>query len=137
MVRTVWLNGDFLPEDQAKLPIFDRGLLFADAVYEGLGVLDGQIVGIVGCLVGVAVGLAICAMLGQYGLKLDPKVYYLEHLPIVVNPLELVGVCVGAMILATVATLFPAIKAARMKPVDGLTMRGGVRAPTPHEGGNA
>ncbi|MCB9650751.1 MAG: ABC transporter permease [Deltaproteobacteria bacterium] len=100
-------------------------------------VLDGQIVGIVGCLVGVAVGLAICAMLGQYGLKLDPKVYYLEHLPIVVNPLELVGVCVGAMILATVATLFPAIKAARMKPVDGLTMRGGVRAPTPHEGGNA
>lgn len=44
MVRTVWLNGDFLPEDQAKLPIFDRGLLFADAVYEGLGVLDGQIV---------------------------------------------------------------------------------------------
>jgi D-alanine transaminase len=44
MTRTVWLNGDFLPEDQAMLPIFDRGLLFADAIYEGLGVLDGQIV---------------------------------------------------------------------------------------------
>lgn len=42
--RTVWLNGAFLPEDEAKLPIFDRGLLFADAVYEGLGVLDGQII---------------------------------------------------------------------------------------------
>ncbi len=42
--RTVWLNGAFMPEHEAKLPIFDRGLLFADAVYEGLGVLDGQII---------------------------------------------------------------------------------------------
>lgn len=44
MTRTVWLNGTFMPEDEAQLPIFDRGLLFADAVYEGLGVLDGQII---------------------------------------------------------------------------------------------
>ncbi len=44
MSRTVWLNGEYVPEDEAKLPIFDRGLLFADAVYEGLGVLDGQII---------------------------------------------------------------------------------------------
>jgi D-alanine transaminase len=44
MSRIVWLNGAYLPEGEAKLPIFDRGLLFADAVYEGLGVLDGQII---------------------------------------------------------------------------------------------
>ena len=44
MPRTVWLNGAFMPEDEAQLPIFDRGLLFADAVYEGLGVLDGHII---------------------------------------------------------------------------------------------
>lgn len=44
MTRIVYLNGAFLPEADAKLPIFDRGLLFADAVYEGLGVLDGQVV---------------------------------------------------------------------------------------------
>ncbi len=44
MNRTVYINGAFLPEDQATVPIFDRGLLFADAVYEGLGVLDGQII---------------------------------------------------------------------------------------------
>ncbi|WP_120502372.1 D-amino acid aminotransferase [Roseovarius sp. EL26] len=44
MSRTIWMNGAFMTEDQAQVPIFDRGLLFADAVYEGLGVLDGQIV---------------------------------------------------------------------------------------------
>jgi len=42
--RIVYLNGDYVPESEAKLPIFDRGLIFADAVYEGFGILDGQIV---------------------------------------------------------------------------------------------
>ena len=44
MSRIVYLNGAFVPEAEAKLPIFDRGLLFADAVYEGFGILDGQII---------------------------------------------------------------------------------------------
>lgn len=42
--RVVFLNGQFVSESNAKLSIFDRGLLFADAVYEGFGVLDQQIV---------------------------------------------------------------------------------------------
>ncbi len=41
--RTVFLNGDYMFAKDAKLSIFDRGLLFADAVYEGLGLMDGKI----------------------------------------------------------------------------------------------
>lgn len=44
MARVVWINGAFVAEDQAQVSIFDRGMLFADAVYEGLGVLDGHVV---------------------------------------------------------------------------------------------
>ncbi len=44
MSRTVWINGEFRAEDDARISIFDRGLLFADAVYEGLGVLDTRII---------------------------------------------------------------------------------------------
>ncbi|MBR12809.1 MAG: D-amino acid aminotransferase [Acidimicrobiaceae bacterium] len=44
MTRTVYLNGAFVDEAEAKVPIMDRGLLFADAVYEGIGVLDGRLV---------------------------------------------------------------------------------------------
>jgi len=44
MSRTVWFNGAFVAPEEAKVPIFDRGLLFADSVYEGLGVLDGKII---------------------------------------------------------------------------------------------
>ena len=42
--RIVYLNGEFLLARDAKVSIFDRGLLFADSVYEGLGVLDGRII---------------------------------------------------------------------------------------------
>lgn len=44
MTRTVYVNGEYLPEDQAKISIFDRGFLFADAVYEVTSVLDGKLI---------------------------------------------------------------------------------------------
>ena len=39
MNRTVYVNGDYLPETEAKVSIFDRGFLMADAVYEVTSVL--------------------------------------------------------------------------------------------------
>ena len=42
MSRTVYVNGDYLPEDQAKVSIFDRGFLMADGVYEVTTVIDGK-----------------------------------------------------------------------------------------------
>lgn len=44
MSRVVYVNGEFLPEQDAKISIFDRGFLFADAVYEVSTVLDGKLV---------------------------------------------------------------------------------------------
>ena len=44
MTRIVYLNGDYIPADEAKVSIFDRGLLFADGIYEVCGVLEGKLV---------------------------------------------------------------------------------------------
>jgi len=44
MTRTVYVNGDYLPEGEAKVSIFDRGFLMADAVYEVTSVLDGKLI---------------------------------------------------------------------------------------------
>jgi len=44
MSRTVFLNGEYLPEGEAKVSIFDRGFLFADGVYEVVPVMDGVMV---------------------------------------------------------------------------------------------
>ena len=43
MSRIVYVNGDYLPEEDAKISIFDRGFLMADGVYEVSSVLDGKL----------------------------------------------------------------------------------------------
>lgn len=47
-MRTVYLNGDYLPENEAKVSIFDRGFLMADGVYEVTSVLDGKLIDFAG-----------------------------------------------------------------------------------------
>ncbi|WP_058911130.1 D-amino-acid transaminase [Entomohabitans teleogrylli] len=44
MARIVYVNGDYVPESQAKVSVFDRGFLFADAVYEVCAVVGGKLV---------------------------------------------------------------------------------------------
>lgn len=43
MTRTVYLNGSWLAEADAKVSVFDRGFLFADAIYEVTGVIGGKL----------------------------------------------------------------------------------------------
>lgn len=44
MTRTVYVNGEYLPENEATVSIFDRGFLMADGVYEVTTVLDGKLI---------------------------------------------------------------------------------------------
>jgi D-alanine transaminase len=44
MSRIVYVNGEYLPEEEAKISVFDRGFLFADGVYEVSTVVDGRLV---------------------------------------------------------------------------------------------
>ncbi len=43
MSRIVYVNGAYVPEEEATVSIFDRGFVFADAVYEVTAVLDGKL----------------------------------------------------------------------------------------------
>jgi D-alanine transaminase len=44
MGRIVYVNGEFLPEEEARISVFDRGFLFADGVYEVTPVLEGRLI---------------------------------------------------------------------------------------------
>ena len=44
MGRIVYVNGEYVDEAEAKISVFDRGFLFADAVYEVSSVLNGQLI---------------------------------------------------------------------------------------------
>ncbi|MCA3447038.1 MAG: D-amino-acid transaminase [Rhodobacter sp.] len=48
MSRTVYVNGTYLPEEDAKISVFDRGFLMADGVYEVTSVLGGKLVDFAG-----------------------------------------------------------------------------------------
>jgi D-alanine transaminase len=58
MTRTVYVNGDYLPEHEAKISIFDRGFLMADGVYEVTSVLDGKLIDFDGHVVRLARSLS-------------------------------------------------------------------------------
>lgn len=51
MTRTVYVNGEYLPETEAKVSVFDRGFLMADGVYEVTSVLGGKLVDFAGHMV--------------------------------------------------------------------------------------
>ncbi|MFT4619736.1 MAG: D-alanine transaminase [Sulfitobacter sp.] len=48
MSRTVYVNGEYVPEAEAKVSVFDRGFLFADGVYEVTSVLEGKLIDFAG-----------------------------------------------------------------------------------------
>jgi len=48
MSRIVYVNGEYLPEEDAKISVFDRGFLMADAVYEVTSIIDGKMLDFAG-----------------------------------------------------------------------------------------
>ena len=42
--RIVYVNGEYLPEEEAKISVFDRGFVFGDGVYEVVPVIAGHVV---------------------------------------------------------------------------------------------
>jgi lipoprotein-releasing system permease protein len=83
-------------------------------------VLEGVIVGIVGTSLGTALGLAGCALLDRYKFPLDSNVYFLDSLPVVVEPATVVAVAGSSLVTCFLATLYPAGRAASVDPVEGL-----------------
>jgi lipoprotein-releasing system permease protein len=100
------------------------------AILKSMGARDGAIlriffaeglyIGLVGLLLGVGVGIAACLWLRRYGLPLPAEVYYIEQMPVVMRGAEIVAVALAALALCCLATIYPAILASRMRPVDGL-----------------
>ena len=81
---------------------------------------QGGIIGVVGTALGLMIGWVGCKGLAAYGFPLDPKVYFISKLPVNVRPTEFLITGAVAIIICLVATIFPALYAARLRPSDGL-----------------
>ncbi len=81
---------------------------------------EGMMIGGIGTVLGVATGLSGALGLLWFGVRLDPDVYYIDRLPISVDPVDFLLVAVSAFFITTLATLYPALAASRLRPVDGI-----------------
>lgn len=82
--------------------------------------IAGGAVGAIGTTCGIAIGLTMCKVVGGYGYRLDPKVYLIDRLPIAVHVREVLLVAGITMALSLAATLIATLKAAHLRPVEGL-----------------
>ncbi|MEO8479545.1 MAG: ABC transporter permease [Gemmatimonadota bacterium] len=80
---------------------------------------QGAFVGIVGTTFGVLLGLLL-AFVGSGFISLDPSVYFIDHLPIRVEALDVAIIAAAAVGLAVVAGIHPARRAAQLTPVDAV-----------------
>jgi lipoprotein-releasing system permease protein len=83
-------------------------------------VAEGLVIGAVGTFFGLVLGLGTCLLVDKVGIPLDPEVYYISNLPVLVEPAQFALVALVSVALAFLATVYPATKAARLRPVDGL-----------------
>ena len=83
-------------------------------------IVQGTIIGVIGTLLGLLVGGGVCLYLDTFRYPLDPAVYRIDHLPVLITPLEFLITLVVSLVICTTATIAPSFWAARMLPVDGL-----------------
>jgi lipoprotein-releasing system permease protein len=81
---------------------------------------QGMLIGGVGTTTGLLLGLAVCKGLLAYGFPLDPKVYFISRLPVEVHPNEFIWTGSIALVICLLATVLPALYAARLRPADGV-----------------
>ena len=84
-------------------------------------VLQGTIIGALGTLAGAILGVLACFVLDRYKLlRVPPDVYQIDHVPFTLLPADAAAVLLGALFVCFLATIHPALQAARVDPAEAL-----------------
>jgi lipoprotein-releasing system permease protein len=83
--------------------------------------LQGLTIGAVGTLIGGVCGLVLILAVDRFNLvQIPAEVYFIDSLPFALDPLDIVLIAVVSMVIAFGATIYPALQAARLLPVDAI-----------------
>jgi lipoprotein-releasing system permease protein len=82
---------------------------------------QGLVIGLVGTLLGVLLGIAASLALGKYQfIKLNPEIYFIDHLPVATEAADILVTIVASVGIAALATLYPSMQAARLYPIEAI-----------------
>ena len=84
-------------------------------------ILQGVIIGVIGTLLGVAIGQTVCRIADSYHLiRLAPDIYSIAYVPFKAAPLDSAIVATLAVLISFIATLYPSAAASKLQPVEAL-----------------
>lgn len=84
-------------------------------------VLQGAWIGVVGAFAGCVLGVGIGVAVDYFGLiRIPPDVYFVDQLPVQIDPLDVLLVFFASVVVAFLATIYPARQAARLQPVEAI-----------------
>jgi lipoprotein-releasing system permease protein len=82
---------------------------------------QGFLIGVVGTALGLTLGIGAAFALDRLKLiPLDPQVYFIDHLPVARQPLDIAVTAVASLLIAALATIYPALQASRLLPVEAM-----------------
>ncbi len=82
---------------------------------------QGVFIGLVGTTLGGVLGLVFGALVNRgHLIPIDPSIYFIDHLPVLTNPLDALAVVGASLVIATLAPLYPSARAAGLDPVSAI-----------------
>lgn len=107
--------------DKKKQVSMMRALGFGRRQTFTLFLLIGSAMSVLGTILGLGLGRALCAIVAWKSIiDLPADVYFLSRLPVEIRPWEWAIICIVAVALAVVSTLWPSYRVSRESPVEGL-----------------
>jgi lipoprotein-releasing system permease protein len=82
--------------------------------------IQGLMIGLIGTALGIGAGLLGCWAGKRFGVPVSPDVYYIDRLPIHVDPMSVLAAASAGVLISIAATLYPAVVAARVRPAAGM-----------------
>ena len=82
---------------------------------------QGIVIGVVGTTLGLLLGFGGALALEKYKfIPLDPSIYFIDHLPVATQASDVLWIVLASILTAGLATLYPAIQASRLYPIDAI-----------------
>lgn len=82
---------------------------------------QGLVIGVVGTALGLVLGFGAALALDKYQfIKLDPQVYFIDHLPVSTQPMDVMWIVIASIAIAAIATVYPSVQASMLYPIDAI-----------------